>query len=114
MCETSKIRRVRNMKWLDDNHEMVFFSMERNVKYNLDGTKYREFRLYNVRSGNVFYGLNIYDDGSYEIETLDFFNDIKDDLYTLIMRDIDSENAYSYDKWILPLFRNSRIEKVLG
>ena len=105
------------MKWFDGDHEMRFFSMERNVKYNLDGSKYREFRVYNVRSGNVFYIINIYDDGSYEIETLDFFNEIKDDLYTLIMMDIvsyGSVEAYSYDKWILPLFRNSRIEMVLG
>ena len=105
------------MKWFDDNHEMVFFSMARNVRYNLDGTKYREFRLYNVRSGNVFCALNIYDDGSYEIETLDFFNNMKDELYSLIMMNIVSDasvEAYSYDKWILPLFRNSRIEKELG
>ena len=102
------------MKWFDVDHEMKWFAKERNVKYNPDGVKYREFNLYNVRSGAVFYRLNIYDDGSYEIETLDFFNDIKDEFYTLIMRDIVTEEAYSYDKWILPLFRNSRIEKVLG
>ena len=102
------------MKWFDVDHEMKWFTKERNVKYNPDGVKYREFNLYNVRSGTVFCRLNIYDDGSYEIETLDFFNDIKDEFYTLIMRNIVTEEAYSYDKWILPLFRNSRIEKELG
>ena len=102
------------MKWFDSDHEMKWFSKERNVRYYRDGSKCREFNLYNVRSGNVFCRLSIYDDGLYEIETLDFFDDIKDEFYTLIIRDIVTEEAYSYDKWILPLFRNSRIEKVLG
>jgi len=100
------------MKWFDVDHEMKWFAKERNVKYYQDGSRYREFNLYNVRSGNVFCRLNVYDDGSYEIETIDFFNDIKDEFYTLIMKDIDSENAYSYDKCILPLFREFRLNEI--
>ena len=48
-----------------------------------------------------------------EIRTLDFFEEIKDDIHTLIMRDIVSEEAYSYDKWILPLFRQKKLEEIL-
>jgi len=35
------------MKWFDVDHEMKWFAKERNVKYNPDGVKYREFNLYN-------------------------------------------------------------------
>jgi hypothetical protein len=99
------------MRWLDGDSEMKFFSKEREVRYDKD-TKYREFSLYNVRTGTVFCRLRIYDD-FYEIETLDFFNDIKDCLYTLMMKDIVTEEAYSYDRWIQPLFRQKKLEEIL-
>lgn len=99
------------MRWLDGDSEMKFFSKEREVRIDEVG-KYREFSLYNVRTGTVFCRLRIYDDKT-EIRTLDFFNEIKDDLHTLIMRDIVSEEAYSYDKWILPLFRQKKLEEIL-
>jgi hypothetical protein len=100
------------MKWIDVDHEMKWFAKERNVKYNPDGVKYREFNLYNVRSGTIFCTFNLYDDGSYKIETLDFFDVIKDELYTLIMKNIVTGEAYSYDKWILPLFRNKKLNEI--
>ena len=90
---------------------MKFFSKEREVRYDEEG-KYREFGLYNVRTGTIFCRLRIYDDRT-EIRTLDFFKEVKDDLHTLIMRDIVSEEAYSYDKWILPLFRAKKLEQIL-
>ena len=99
------------MRWLDGDSEMKFFSKKREVRYDEEG-KYREFGLYNVRTGTVFCRLRIYDDRT-EIRTLDFFNEIKDELYTLIMRDIASEEAYSYDKCILPLFRQKKLEEIL-
>jgi hypothetical protein len=99
------------MRWLDGDSEMKFFSKEREVRYDEEG-KYREFNLYNVRTGIIFCRLRIYDDRT-EIRTLDFFNEIKDELYTLIMRDIASEEEYSYDKWILPLFRQKKLEEIL-
>ena len=101
------------MKWFDVDHEMKWFAKERNVKYYQDGSRYREFNLYNVRSGNVFCRLNVYDDGSYEIETIDFFNDIKDELYKLTMNYFIDEEAYHYDKWILPLLRDNRIKELV-
>jgi hypothetical protein len=99
------------MRWLDGDSEMKFFSKEREVRYDEEG-KYREFGLYNVRTGTVFCRLRIYDDRT-EIRTLDFFKEIEDGLQTLIMRDIVSEEAYSYDKWILPLFRAKKLEEIL-
>jgi hypothetical protein len=99
------------MRWLDGDSEMKFFSKQREVRYDEEG-KYREFGLYNVRTGTVFCRLRIYDDRT-EIRTLDFFNEIKDELYTLIMRDIASEEEYSYDKWSLPLFRQKKLEEIL-
>jgi hypothetical protein len=99
------------MRWLDGDSEMKFFSKEREVRYDEEG-KYREFGLYNVRTGTVFCRLRIYDDRT-EIRTLDFFKEIEDDLHTLIMRDIVSEEAYSYDKCILPLFRQKKLEEIL-
>jgi hypothetical protein len=99
------------MRWLDGDSEMKFFSKEREVRYDEEG-KYREFGLYNVRTGTVFCRLRIYDDIT-EIRTLDFFKEIEDDLQTLIMRDIVSEEAYSYDRWILPLFRQKKLEEIL-
>ena len=99
------------MRWLDGDSVMKFFSKEREVRYDEEG-KYREFGLYNVRTGTVFFRLRIYDDRT-EIRTLDFFKEIKDELHTLIMRDIVSEEAYSYDKWILPLFRQKKLEEIL-
>jgi hypothetical protein len=99
------------MRWLDGDSEMKFFSKQREVRYDEEG-KYREFGLYNVRTGTVFCRLRIYDDIT-EIRTLDFFKEIEDDLQTLIMRDIVSEEAYSYDRWILPLFRQKKLEEIL-
>jgi hypothetical protein len=99
------------MRWLDGDSEMKFFSKEREVRYDEEG-KYREFGLYNVRTGTVFCRLRIYDDIT-EIRTLDFFKEIEDDLQTLIMRDVVSEEAYSYDRWILPLFRQKKLEEIL-
>jgi hypothetical protein len=99
------------MRWLDGDSEMKFFSKEREVRYDDEG-KYREFNLHNVRTGTVFCRLRIYDDRT-EIRTLDFFNEIKDELHTLIMRDIVSEEAYSYDRWIQPLFRAKKLEEIL-
>ena len=102
------------MRWLDGDSEMKFFSKEREVRID-GGGKYREFGLYNVRTGTVFCRLRVYDYdmGRTEIRTLDLFEEIKDDLHTLIMRDIVSEEAYSYDKWILPLFRQKKLEEIL-
>ena len=100
------------MKWIDCGSEMKFFSKDREVKYDTKN-KYREFNLYNIRTGTIFCQLKIYDDGSYKIETLEFFNDIKDELYTLMMRDIVTEEPYSYDKWILPLLREKRLNDLL-
>ena len=96
------------MRWLDGDSEMKFFSKEKGY----DSSGYREFRLYNVRTGTVFCKLKMYDDDSYDIETLEFFNEIKDYLY-FIMRDTVTEEAYSYDRWILPMFRQKKLEKVL-
>ena len=97
------------MKWIDDDHEMKWFVLERNVKYYRDGSKFREFHLYNVRSGNIFYKLKIYEDGSNEIQTLHFFEDIKNEIHTLILKDLNTENPHSYNQWILPLFRNKKL-----
>jgi hypothetical protein len=47
------------MRWLDGDSEMKFFSKERDVLY--DKGKYRRFNLYNVRTGNIFCRLSIYD-----------------------------------------------------
>ena len=104
------------MRWNDNGKEMKFFSLQRDIKYNNDGSKYREFNLYNVRTGTIFCCLKMYSDIDmsriYEIETLDFFTEIKDELYTLIMRDLFEEEQYSYDKWILPFFRNIKLEEL--
>ena len=104
------------MRWIDEGKEMKFFAKQKDIRYNNDGSKYREYNLYNVRTGTVFCQLKMHSDidisRTYEIETLDFFTDIKDELYTLIMRDLFEEEQYSYDKWILPLFRNIKLEEL--
>lgn len=104
------------MRWIDEGKEMKFFAKQKDIRYNNDGSKYREFNLYNIRTGLIFCKLKMLSDidvsRTYEIETLDFFTDIKDELYTLIMRDFVEEEQYSYDKWILPLFRNIKLEEL--
>ena len=101
---------TRNMRWNDGGHEMKFFSKQREVSYE---TKFahRVFMLYNVRTGTVFCRLKLYED-RHEIEVLEFFEPIKDKFYDLILRDFVQEEAYSYDKWLLPLFREAKLDEI--
>ena len=78
------------MKWVDDGYEMKWFSIEK--RSNVYCT---ELDLYNIQSGNIFCRLIIYRDDSYKIETLDFFNDIKDQLRKLI---VDNQSIQSGQK----------------
>jgi hypothetical protein len=95
------------MKWVDDGYEMKWFSIEKR-----SNVYYTELDLYNIQSGNIFCRLIIYRDDSYKIETLDFFNDIKDQLRKLIVDNLVSEEPYSYSKWILPLFREFKLNEI--
>ncbi len=95
------------MRWIDDGHEMKFFSKTREVRYN----NHRIFTLYNIRTGLVFCKLKIYDN-QYEIEVLDFFEPIKNKMYDFIMRDLETDEPYSYDRWILPLFREIKLKEL--
>jgi hypothetical protein len=95
------------MKWIDDGYEMKWFSIEK--RSNVYCT---ELDLYNIQSGNIFCRLIIYRDGSYKIETLYFFNDIKDQLRKIIVNNLVSEEPYSYNKWILPLFREFKLNEI--
>ena len=102
------------MRWLDDGKEMRWFAKQRDVKFDNHKRAYRILSLYNVHDGTVFCKLTIWYDLSYKIEVLYFFEEIKEELYTMIMRDINSEDEpYSYDKWIRPLFREKRLEIIL-
>lgn len=101
------------MKWVDnDGNEMKFFSIELKVHKEV---MYSDFNLYNTQTGIVFFKLRIYyDDRPYEIETLDFFKEIKKEIYNMIMKDLsDQDVPYSYDEFILPFFRNKRLEGLL-
>lgn len=103
------------MRWIDDGHEMKFFSKQREVKYT-DGKghlrkRHRVFKLYNIRTGTVFCEMKAYDD-RYDIQVLDFFEPIKNEMYDLIMRDLETDEPYSYDRWINPLFRNNKLKEL--
>lgn len=109
------------MRWINEGNEMKFFSLQREVKYTDGkghlGKKHRVFKLYNIRTGTVFCELKIYSyedryEIRYEIEVLDFFEPIKDRFYDLILRDFSEEEAYSYDKWLLPLFREMKLKEI--
>jgi hypothetical protein len=97
------------MRWTDSGEEMRFFSMERYVVYEPE--KHREFKLYNIRTGNIFCIVEVYDD-RHEIRVVEFFEPIRDMFYDLALRDLVAEEPYSYDRWILPLFREKKIEKL--
>lgn len=99
------------MRWIDEGNEMRFFSKQREVSYE-SKVAHRVFMLYNVRTGTVFCRLKLYEDRPYEIEVLDFFEPIKDKFYDLILRDFAEEEAYSYDKWLRPLFREIRLKEL--
>ena len=104
------------MRWIDDGHEMKFFSKQREIKYT-DGKGHRVFTLYNIRTGTVFCKLKMYPyedryDIRYDIQVLDFFEPIKDRFYDLILRDFVEEEAYAYDKWLLPLFREMKLKSI--
>ena len=99
------------MRWIDEGNEMKFFTKVREVRYDIPQTRYRVFILHNIRTGNIFCRLKIYDD-RYEIEVNDFFEPIKNEMYDLIMRDLETAEPYSYDRWIRPLFRNKRLKEI--
>jgi len=73
--------------------------------------KYRVFTLYNIRTGTVFCMLKIYE-YRYEIQVLDFFEPIKNEMYDFIMRDLETDEPYSYDRWILPFFREIKLKEL--
>ena len=105
------------MRWINEGNEMKFFSKQREVQYKDDkgnlGKKHRVFTLYNVRTGTVFCELKMYTyEDRYDIQVLDFFEPIKDKFYDLILRDFVEEEAYSYDKWLRPLFREIRLKEL--
>ena len=103
-----------NTRWIDDGHEIKFFSKKREVQYKDDKgnlVKHRLFVLYNIQTGNIFCCLKMYED-RYEIEVLDFFEPIKNEMYDLIMRDLETDEPYSYDRWLRPLFRNKRLKEI--
>ena len=104
------LKRTRDMRWNDGGHEMKFFSKQREVSYETK-VAHRVFMLYNVRTGTVFCRLKLYED-RHEIEVLEFFEPIKDKFYDLILRDFVQEEAYSYDKWLLPLFREAKLDEI--
>jgi hypothetical protein len=102
------------MRWLDDGKEMLWFAKQREVMFDQLKSAYRVISLYNIHSGVIFCQLTINHDLSYKIEVLDFFEEIKEELYTMMMRDIDSEDhPFSYDKWIQPLFREKKLDLIL-
>lgn len=98
------------MIWIDEGNEMKFFSKQREVFYE-SKVAHRVFMLYNVRTGTVFCRLKLYED-RYDIQVLDFFEPIKDSFYDLILRDFVEEEAYSYDKWLRPLFREIKLKEL--
>ena len=105
------------MRWIDDGHEMKFFSKQREVQYTDGkghlGKKHRVFKLYNIQTGTVFCQLKIYSyENRYDIEVLDFFEPIKNEMYDFIMRDLETDEPYSYDRWIRPLFRNNKLKEL--
>ena len=106
--EEGKAKRDFNMRWINEGNEMKFFSKQREVHYI---PRHRIFTLYNVRTGVVFCKMKVYED-RHEIEVLDFFEPIKDKFYDLIMREFVEEEAYSYDKWLLPLFREIKLKEI--
>jgi hypothetical protein len=103
------------MRWLDDEKEMRWFAKQRDVKFDNHKRAYRVISLYNIRSGVIFCQLTIWHDLSYKIEVLDFFEEIKEELYTMIMRELGPDDEpYSYDRFIQPLFREKIIENLLN
>lgn len=98
------------MRWIDEGNEMKFFCKQREVSYE-SKVAHRVFMLYNVRTGTVFCRLKLYED-RYDIQVLDFFEPIKDSFYDLILRDFVEEEAYSYDKWLRPLFREIKLKEL--
>ena len=108
------------MRWLDDGKEMLWFAKQREVMFDQLKRAYRVISLYNIHSGVIFCQLTINHDLSYKIETLYFFEEIKEELYTMIMRDIETkflrdseDHPFSYDKWIQPLFREKKLDLIL-
>lgn len=96
-----------NMRYKDNRgFELKFFSIEKR-----EFSTGKEFLLYNIRTGDVFFKITISKDGEL-VEALPFFEDIKDELYKLTMNYFIDEEAYHYDKWILPLLRNNRIKEL--
>ena len=112
------------MRYKDNSGiELKFFSIEKR-----EFSTRKEFLLYNIRTGDVFFKITISKDGEL-VEALPFFEDIKDELYKLTMNYfIDEESffdnknkksvyfkstvSYTYDEFILPLLRNNRIKEL--
>ena len=99
------------MRWINEGNEMKFFSLQREVKYTDGKGHHRVFKLYNIRTGTVFCEMKAYDD-RYDIQVLDFFEPIKNEMYDLIMRDLVADESYSYDRLILPLFREIKLKEL--
>lgn len=109
------------MRWLEYGNEMRQFSVQIDVYVG-----YTVFSMYNVNTGNVFYKLTQWEkllNGwcNHEIKTFEFFEEIKEELRELINIEFISGDGeynyeyrqYSYDKWILPIFRQKRLDELI-
>lgn len=104
------------MRYVDyRGHEMRFFSVEIRSFVFKDVEEGCEISLYDVRTGEVFFKITRFrDKGIPGVSmALPFFESVKDGLCELCVGGrITDDEAYSYDKWIKPLFREKRMEEL--
>lgn len=74
----------------------------------LGGADNKEYCLYDIRTGDVFFKYN-----KNECLSLEEFSEIKEDLKYFSLH-FNQDEALSYNKYIKPLLRNITIDKILN
>jgi hypothetical protein len=91
---------------------MDWFAVEiENIKCGSEG--YRIFRLYDIRSGDVFFHLEVdfNNKNPYHNQTTQEYESVVEQLKELALTMKENE-PYSYDKYIKPIFRENKLKEL--
>lgn len=92
-----------------------WFSVNIEILNRKPDEAYRIFNLYDIRTGDIFFKLEVDFNNKtmpYYYQTLDPYESIGEELKELALT-MEEDQPYHYDRYIKPLFRESKLNKIL-
>lgn len=94
---------------------MKWFSVKIEDRYHKPDEGYRIFSLYDILTGDIFFKLEVDFNNKtmpYYYQALEDYESIGEELKELVLT-MKEDEPYFYDRYIKPLFRESKINKIL-